>query len=140
MKKFSLLLGALGGGFAGYLFSNKKLRDELTQSKDAEQAAKTLGKHLQRDGQKLGLQVREFIESEDVKKHVTKARQFAKKKVDEAKKELKSTAQKSTKQVKATVKKKAASAKKVAKNKVRSAANSMKHARGRVRTKTRKLS
>ena len=48
MKKLSLLLGTLGGATAGYLFSNKKLRDQLSGAKDAEEAARILGVALQR--------------------------------------------------------------------------------------------
>jgi F0F1-type ATP synthase membrane subunit b/b' len=88
MKKLSLLVGTLGGAFAGYLFSNKKLRDELSGAKDAEQAAKTLGKHLQKDGGKFAKQVREFVESDEVQDNLGKAKDFAKVKFDEAKKEL----------------------------------------------------
>ena len=34
MRKYSLLLGALGGAMAGYLFSNDKLRKELATAKN----------------------------------------------------------------------------------------------------------
>ena len=53
---------------AGYLFSNKKLRDDLGKAKDAEEAAVILGKHLQKDGKKFAGQVREFVESDEVQK------------------------------------------------------------------------
>ncbi|MBU2214096.1 hypothetical protein KKC44_04670 [Patescibacteria group bacterium] len=89
MKKISLLIGALGGATAGYLLSNKKLRDELAKAKDPEAAARLLGKHLQRDGKKLAKHVQEFVESEDVQKNIRKAKSFTKKKVDEAKQEIK---------------------------------------------------
>jgi len=89
MRKLSLLVGALGGATAGYLLSNKKLREDLAKTKDTEEAAKLLGKHLQRDGKKLAKQVQDFIDSEDVQKNVKKAKAFTKKKVTDAKKELK---------------------------------------------------
>jgi len=88
MRKFSLLLGALGGATAGYLFSNKKLREELSSAKDPEEAAKLLGKHLQHDGKKLAQQIQDFVGSEDVQRNVGKAKRFAKQKVDDAKAEL----------------------------------------------------
>lgn len=77
MKKFSLLLGALGGAFAGYLFSNEKLRKELSSAKDAEAAAKTLGKHLQHDGKKLAGQVQDFVGSAEVQQNWKKAKKYA---------------------------------------------------------------
>jgi len=140
MRKFSLLLGALGGGVAGYLFSNKKLRDELVKAKDAEQAARTLGRHLQQDGQKLGQQVREFIESEDVQKHVTKVRQFAKEKVEEAKRELQSVARTGASRAKATMKGKASLMKQATGQNGKVTVSRAKEGRSRVHTKTRKLS
>ncbi|MDD5025881.1 MAG: hypothetical protein PHH13_00730 [Candidatus Peribacteraceae bacterium] len=88
MKKFSLLLGALGGAMAGYLFSNKKLRDELANATDAEMAAKTLGKHLQRDGRTLANQVQKFVESDEVQTHWKTMKGFALRKVRQAKKEV----------------------------------------------------
>jgi len=88
MKKFSLLLGALGGAMAGYLFSNKKLRDELANAKDAEMAAKTLGKHLQRDGRTLANQVQKFVGSDEVQTHWKTMKGFALKKVQQVKKEV----------------------------------------------------
>jgi len=74
---------------AGYLLSNKKLRGELSKAKDAESAAKLLGKHLQRDGRQIAKQVKEFVESEDVQRNIKKAKDFASKKMSEAKTELK---------------------------------------------------
>ncbi|MDD3896305.1 MAG: hypothetical protein PHU04_00450 [Candidatus Peribacteraceae bacterium] len=88
MKKLSLLVGTLGGAFAGYLFSNKKLREQLANAKDPEAAAKLLGKHLQQDGKRLAGQVREFIESDEVQKNMEKAKKFAAEKMKEAKEEL----------------------------------------------------
>jgi ribosomal protein L17 len=88
MKKFSLLLGTLGGAMAGYLLSNKKLRDDLVNAKDPEAAAKLLGSHLQRDGKNLAKQVREFVESDDVQTNLKRAKAFAKDKASEAKVEL----------------------------------------------------
>jgi len=88
MKKFSLLLGALGGAFAGYLFSNKQLRRDLATAKDAESAAKLLGKHLQKDGKNLASQVQDFVESDEVQKNLTKAKKYAEEKFVVARREL----------------------------------------------------
>lgn len=133
MKKISLLLSTLGGAMGGYLLSNKKLRDELINAKDAEAAARTLGKHLQRDGKKIAEQVREFVESEEVQGNLGKAKTFAKQKADEARKELTrlvdSGAEKTIGEAKKTVKRTTAKAKKAAANTAR-----------RVKAKTRKLS
>lgn len=88
MKKLSLLIGTLGGAMAGYLFSNQKLRKELAGAKDAETAARLLGKSLQQDGKKLAAQVQEFVESDDVQKNWKKAKTYAKDTFDSARKEL----------------------------------------------------
>jgi hypothetical protein len=76
MKKVSLLLGALGGAMAGYVFSNGKLREELAEAKDAEAAGKILAKHLQTDGKKIGQEVKRFATSSEVKDNFSKAKKF----------------------------------------------------------------
>jgi hypothetical protein len=83
MKKLPLLLGALGGALAGYLFNNTKLRSDLSKAKDAESAAKLLGKHLSTDGKKLGKEVQKFMESDEVQKNVKKAKAFVEKQAKE---------------------------------------------------------
>ncbi|MDD5751746.1 MAG: hypothetical protein PHS73_04485 [Candidatus Peribacteraceae bacterium] len=88
MKKLSLLFGALGGAFAGYLFSNQKLRQELATAKDAESAAKLLGRHLQQDGKKLAAQVQDLVESDEVQKNIGKAKKYAQDTFVTARKEL----------------------------------------------------
>jgi hypothetical protein len=115
MKKFSLLLGTLGGAMAGYLFSNTKLRKELSRAKDAEAAARTLGKYLQHDGKKLAKQIQEFVKSEEVQEQVQKAKKFAKSTFDQAKQELRELAQEGTERAARTAKKGAARARKAAK-------------------------
>lgn len=77
MRKLPLLLGTLGGAMAGYLFSNKKLRDELSGAKDAEAAGKILAKHLQHDGRQIGAEVQKFVQSDVVQENLTKARKMA---------------------------------------------------------------
>ncbi len=150
MKKLSLLLGTLGGATAGYLFSNKKLRDQLANAKDAEEAARLLGQALQKDGKKLAKQMQDFVESEEVQKNLTKAKTYAKKTVDDAKKELddafssgkkKATKvagnakKKATKTVKSNAKKAKTTAKKTAKKATKKA----KTAGKRMKTQVRKL-
>ena len=132
---------------AGYLFSNKKLREQLSKTKDAEEAAKLLGKHLQKDGKKLAGQVREFVESDEVQKNFGKAKKYASKKMDEAKKEIdelvtkgrkstKKAAKKGVKCVKKTAKKGVNKAKKV----VKSTSKAPRKKPSRMKTRTRKLS
>ncbi len=98
MKKVSLLLGTLGGAMAGYLFSNKKLREELTNAPDAQQAAKILGKHLSQDGDKLAKDVKEFVESDSVQKSIKQAKVYANKQYVSAKKEVKKLVKKGEKE------------------------------------------
>jgi len=139
----------------GYLLSNKKLREELVNAKDAEAAAKSLGRHLQRDGKKIAEQMREFVESDDVQANLTKAKSFTKEKVDEAKAELgklvdsgtataKKTAQKTATKAKATAKQSVAKAKTAASNTAKRTATKAKKSAGktsrRVKANTRKLS
>jgi hypothetical protein len=90
MRKFSLLFSALGGAMAGYLFSNSKLREELADAKDAEAAGKILAKHLQKDGKQLGTHVKHFVDSDDVQKNVSKAKDAAKKYMAQANEQMKS--------------------------------------------------
>lgn len=77
MRKLTLLLGAMGGAMAGYVFSNKTLRDELTNAKDAEAAGKVLAKHLAKDGKQVGSEVKRFIESDEVQDNLQKAKKYA---------------------------------------------------------------
>lgn len=60
MRKMSILLGSVGGALAGYVFSNKKLRQELMDAKDAGAAARILGKHLSSDGSKVAKEVKQL--------------------------------------------------------------------------------
>lgn len=144
MKKLSLLLGALGGATAGYLLSNKKLREQLANVKDAEEAAKLLGKHLQSDGKKLAKQVQDFVESDEVQQNVKKAKKYAKGKVDEAKGELKELTCKGKKRVVKAAKKSATKAKSAAKKGATKAKKAVKKgakkAGKRMKTTTKTLS
>lgn len=111
MKKFSLLVGTLGGTLAGYLFSNKTLRDQLSKAKDAEAAAKILGKHLSHDGKKIAKEVQAFVRSDEVQRNLTKAKKFAEKKLDLAKREAIDMMDSGVKEAKRAVKKGAKEAK-----------------------------
>lgn len=104
MKKFSLLLGAMGGALAGYLLSNDKLRTDLKKTKDPEAAAKLLGKHLQSDGAKIAKEVKQFVESDDVQKNLKKARKFATEKLKEAKSSMKEIVKQGKKEANKAVK------------------------------------
>lgn len=111
MRKFGLLVGALGGAMAGYVFSNAKLREELADAKDAEAAGKILAKHLQKDGKQLGTHVKQFVQSDDVQKNVKKAKTYAKKYFAEANAQMKEVMKKNNPfkgKKKAAAKKKAA--------------------------------
>lgn len=140
MKKLSLLVGTLGGAMAGYLFSNKTLREELMRAKDPEAAAKALGRHLQKDGKKVAMHVQDFVASEEVQTNIKKAKTYAKTKVDHAKTELKEFVGKEKKQMK----KKAKGAKKKAKRTVKRAKakvkKTAKKTAKRVRTKIKSVS
>lgn len=119
MKKLSLLLGTLGGAMAGYLLSNKQLRDALSNADDAESAARLLGKHLQKDGKKLARQVQDFVASDEVQKHIRKAKGYAIDTFDSAVGELQQAAKQSEKQVRKAAKKGAKRATKAVKSTVK---------------------
>lgn len=109
MKKLSLLLGALGGAMAGYVFSNGKLREELADAKDAEAAGKVLARHLQRDGKEIGKEIQSFVKSEPVQKNFAKAKKYvntnAKKLRGDLKAMINKTAEKATSAAKTQVRK-----------------------------------
>jgi hypothetical protein len=138
MKKLSLLISTLGGAMGGYLLSNKKLREELVNAKDTEAAAKSLGKHLQRDGKKIAEQMRDFVESEDVQANLTKAKSYTKDRVDEAKQELNKMVDTGTDKAKKTVKRTATKAKKGAKQGAAKAKTAAKTTAKRTSTKAKK--
>ncbi len=96
MRKFSLVMGALGGAMAGYLFSNAKLREELAEAKDAEAAGKIFAKHLSRDSKEVGTHVKQFIESDDVQKNLGKAQKYAAKQMATMNKKMKTMMKKAT--------------------------------------------
>jgi hypothetical protein len=90
MRKLSLLMGALGGALAGYLISNDQLREELGKAKTSEDAAKLLGKHLQKDGKKVMKEVQQFAKSPVVTDNYKKAKKFATEKYNEVSKNVQS--------------------------------------------------
>ncbi len=105
MKKVSIFLGTLGGAMAGYLFSNKKLREELVNASDSKEAAKILGKHLSTDGDKLAKDVKEFVESDSMQKTMKQAKTYANKQYMSAKKEVTKLVKQGEKQAAKMVKK-----------------------------------
>lgn len=110
MRKLSMLLGALGGAMAGYVFSNTKLREELADAKDAEAAGKILAKHLQKDGKQIGKEVQQFVKSDAVQDNLKKAKDYANTQVKKMKGDLQEMmkGEKKTSAVKSAAKKPAA--------------------------------
>lgn len=135
MKKLSLLIGTLGGAMAGYLFSNQKLRKDLSEAKDAETAARLLGKHLQQDGRKLAAQAQEFVESDEVRKNWKKAKIYAQDTFDVARKELTKLVSRAEEAAADAAGEAGSSARKVAKKAARKARSTAR----RMQTKVRKL-
>jgi len=115
MKKLSLLLGTLGGAMAGYVFSNSKLREELTSAKDAEAAGKILAKHLAKDGKQIGHEMKKFAESDEVKDNLKKAKEYAQDTMKKFQGELKGLVKDGTKKIEKEVKKASVKVKKEAK-------------------------
>lgn len=79
---------------AGYVFSNKTLREELSNAKDADAAGKILAKHLKQDGKQIGKEIKEFVDSEEVQSKFKEARTYVKENVKKAKEDLKGMVQK----------------------------------------------
>ncbi|MBI2635774.1 hypothetical protein HYW84_00400 [Candidatus Peregrinibacteria bacterium] len=100
MRKFSLLLGTLGGALAGYILSNERLRKQMASAPNAEAMAKLLGQQLTKDGRKVAKEVKGFVESEDVQNNLKKAKAFASQKLGSAQKELKKYAKKGYREAK----------------------------------------
>ena len=88
MKKLTFLLGSLGGVMAGYVFSNKRLRHELMDAKDATAAAKILGKHLASDGQTVAKEVQQLAEEHHLDTHVAHGKKYVQKYYKNAKGEV----------------------------------------------------
>ncbi len=88
MRKLSLLLGTLGGAMAGYIFSNKKLRQELVNAKDGSAAAKILGKHLSTDGHQVAKEAKQFAREHHLDDKIADGKQYAKKYYQSSKKEV----------------------------------------------------
>ncbi|MBP9850187.1 MAG: hypothetical protein KBC47_00655 [Candidatus Peribacteraceae bacterium] len=76
MKKLTFLLGTVGGAMAGYVFSNKKLRNEMLEAKDSKEAAKILGKHLSADGQVVAKEVRQLAEQHGLDDSIADGKQY----------------------------------------------------------------
>lgn len=76
MKKLTFLLGTVGGAMAGYVFSNKKLRNEMLEAKDSKEAAKILGKHLSTDGQVVAKEVRQLAEQHGLDDRIADGKQY----------------------------------------------------------------
>lgn len=119
MKKVSLLIGALGGAMAGYVFSNNKLREDLSAAKDPEEAGKILAKHLQKDSQMIGKEIHQFVKSDAVQDNMHKAKKYAEGQMKKLKTDLKGMMAKGEKKVAKTAKKATAQAKKTIKKAVK---------------------
>ena len=76
MRKLNFLLGAIGGMLGGLLMSNKKLRRDLRAVNDPKEAAKLVGKELQRSGKQIAEEAKEWMEREDVQRNMRKAKRY----------------------------------------------------------------
>ncbi|MBT3835282.1 hypothetical protein HOF56_03450 [Candidatus Peribacteria bacterium] len=120
MKKLNFIIGALGGAMTGYLLSNEDLRKKLSKAKNHGEAAKILGKELQRSGKKVAKEAKELIEKDDVhekfgewktyfleegEKLGVKAKKAAKKTAKNVKKKAAKSCKKACKKAKSKLKK-----------------------------------
>jgi len=88
MKKLTFLLGTVGGAMAGYVFSNKKLRNEMLEAKDSKEAAKILGKHLSNDGQVVAKEVRQLAEQHGLDDRIADGKEYVQEYYSSAKDEV----------------------------------------------------
>lgn len=88
MKKLSFLLGSLGGALAGYVFSNKKLREQMVKAKDSKEAAKILGKHLSADGQVVAKEVRQLANEHNLDDRIADGKKYVEEYYSSAKGEV----------------------------------------------------
>jgi hypothetical protein len=112
MKKLSLLLSTLGGAMAGYVFSNKKLREQLSNAKDPTAAAKILGKHLSHDGQMVAKEVAQLAEHHGLDDRVADGKKYVQTYYKNAKGEVEKFLGTKARQVKNAAKTSAATVKK----------------------------
>lgn len=131
MKKLKLLLAA-GTALTGYVIGNKKLRDKLKKSKNANDAFGALGSSIKEDTTDIYNDIMSHDKVKEAKKkaeaHLAKASKEAKDMIEKAKKSAleatKSGAKSAKKAVKkgaTTAKKKVSKAKKTAKKGVKKA-------------------
>jgi len=80
MKKLNFLIGAIGGMFGGLLLSNKKLRTDLKKVDDPKEAAKIIGKEIQRGGKEVAKEAKQWFESEKTQKGIRSWKRFMGKK------------------------------------------------------------
>lgn len=103
MRKFNFLVGTLSGLFGGLLLSNKKLRKKLKEAEDPKEAARIIGKEMQRSGKDVAIEAKEWVESDDVQKGIKRAKKFLTKKLGEvgsdAKKKAKTACKKAKKKI-----------------------------------------
>ena len=76
MRKFNFLIGTLGGALGGYLLSNPALRKKLAKAKDANEAARILGRELQKSGKMVAKEAKALVEREDVHEKFKEWRQY----------------------------------------------------------------
>ncbi len=88
MKKFSLLVGAIGSTAAWYILSNKKLREDLGKARNPEETIQILTRYLGRDSEKIGKAVHEWVHSEEIQEGLSKAKDLTGKTIATAKQGL----------------------------------------------------
>ena len=119
MRKINFVVGALSGLVGGLLLTNKQLRDRLKEAEDPSEAAKILGKEMQRSGKQVAKEAKEWFERDDVQDRWTLMKKYMKQKAEDAageaeifakdvtkkaKKELPAVARKAKKQARKTYK------------------------------------
>ena len=119
MRKINFVIGALSGLVGGLILTNKQLRDRLKNAEDPAEAAKILGKEVQKSGKQVAKEAKAWFESEEVQNRWTLMKKYMKQKVEnaageaeivarditkKAKKELPVVARKAKKKARATYK------------------------------------
>jgi len=84
MRKINFVIGALSGLVGGLILTNKQLRDRLKDAEDPAEAAKILGKEMQKSGKQVAKEAKAWFESGEVQDRWTLMKKYMKQKAEDA--------------------------------------------------------
>ncbi|MBP9773038.1 MAG: hypothetical protein KBD00_00225 [Candidatus Peribacteraceae bacterium] len=96
-RQYMTMFGTVGAALAGYLLANEKLRHELRNAEDAEDAVKLLSKHVKNDTTRFAIDIKKYARSGALTKKWHNTQDYMKDKFGA----MKRTAKREAKEVKA---------------------------------------